>query len=84
MVTARFKPPSTDEMFAMSKGFMPKNMQKSTTWAVNVFMEWRAARNTADTEHECPEDLLENPIPERLTYWLSRFVNEARNQKGEK
>ena len=81
---SRFKPPSSDEeMLAVSKGFVPKNTQKSTTRALNVFIEWRAARNIAGKEHQCPEDLLENPVPERLNYWLSRFVNEARNQKGE-
>ena len=39
----RFKAPLTDdEMANVSKGFVPPNTRKNTTWAMRVFIEWKA------------------------------------------
>lgn len=86
MATAvsRFKPPTSDvEMETISKGFVPPNTRKNTSWALNVFFDWKMERNTTDKSNLCPEDLLENPETELLNFWLSRFVTEVRNKKGE-
>ena len=74
----RFKSPSPDK--EISKGFVTR---KNTNWACNVFLEWKAERNASETSNLCPKDLLDNPEPELLNYWLCRFVSEVRNQKGE-
>ena len=31
----------------------------------------------------CPDNILEAPQPDKLNYWLSRFVNEVRKQNGD-
>ena len=78
---SRFKPPTTDkEMEEISKGFMPPNTEK---WALNMYLDWRRERNGCDKDNTVPEDLLEKPQPDLINFWLSRFVTEVRNRKGE-
>ena len=37
----RFKAPtSNEEMAVISKGYVPRNTQKNTDWAMRVFTEW--------------------------------------------
>ena len=36
-----------------------------------------------EEDQRCPEDLLERPDKGKLNHWLSRFVAEVRNKKGE-
>ena len=36
-----------------------------------------------EEDQRCPEDLLERPDEGKLNHWLSRFVAEVRNKKGE-
>ena len=80
----RFKAPLTDdEMANVSKGFVPPNTRKNTTWAMRVFIEWKAERNKAAGSPLCPDNLLERPNPAQINTWLSRFVTEARKQNGE-
>ena len=53
---------------------------------MSCFREWRSARNRKSAEEDkrqCPEDLLEHPVIQELNYWISRFVAEVRNKKGE-
>ena len=64
----------------LQKGFVPGNIQRSTQWAINVFSEWKKAREGAQ-EVACLEDLLENANPEDLVRWLSLFAAEAQNGK---
>ena len=80
----RFGSPTTDEkMEKICQGFVPPNTVKSTSWAVRVFEEWRAARNSQTVEEEqVPDDLLECPEAEALNYWLARFIVEARRADG--
>ena len=43
---SRFSAPvSDDRMREIAKGSVPLNTKKNTAWAVNVFLEWCAARN---------------------------------------
>ena len=81
---SRFKTPTTDdEMAVISQGYVPRNTQKNTEWAVRVFLEWRAARNKSDPSNHCPEDLLQKPDVQKLNYWLCRFVTEVRKKDGQ-
>ena len=76
-------PKSTAEMETLGKGPSVPNTEKSTTWAVRVFEEWRKQRNTKEAEEKCPDNLLEKPVAHDLNYWLARFVVEARRSDGQ-
>ena len=69
-------------MATLSKGFVPANTKKNTTWAYKIFLDWRAERNKNTEEDVCPEDLFDKPDPGKLNYWLLRFVSEVRRQNG--
>lgn len=72
LVKKRFKQPQPKETMAtLSKGFVPNNTAKNTTWACKVFSDWVAERNENDDEEECPRDLLTSPTVQKLNYWLS-------------
>lgn len=66
----------------MTKGYVTENTKKRTSWAVGVFSEWRAARNSASSEKVCPANLFEEAKVDELNYWLPRFINEVRRQDG--
>ena len=80
------RPVSDAQMAVVSKGYVPPNTKKNTDWTVTCFREWRSARNrniTKDDKCWCPEDLLEKSSIDKLNYWISRFIAEVRNKKGE-
>ena len=75
---ARFNTVSTNsEIEEISKGYVPVNTKRNTSWSMKVFSEWRSAR---DGDEKCPSDLFENPT---TGYWLPRFINEVRRTDGE-
>ena len=76
---------SSVEMDKICKGFVPKNTEKATNWAVRVFEQWRVERNraTSDDGEMCPSNLLQYPVQVSLNYWLSRFVVDARREDGQ-
>ena len=78
-------PTSSVEMDKICKGFVPKNTEKATNWAVRVFEQWRVERNraTSDDSEMCPSNLLQCPVQVSLNYWLSRFVVEAHREDGQ-
>ena len=39
------------------EGETPANMERSTTWAVKIFDDWRKARDVTLTTDLCPENL---------------------------
>ena len=49
---------------------------------MRVFCEWRDQRNSKEDSCYCPDDLLDDPVPEKLNYWLCRFISEVRRQDG--
>ena len=62
---------------------IPKNTEKNTKWAVNVFNSWVAARNSKMLSDKCPEDLLRKSYPTNdLARWLSIFTVEIRHGDG--
>ena len=82
---ARFpKPLSEMQMTNLEKGPVVPNTEKSTAWALRTFNDWRNERNKQSATGDiCPLDLLEKPEAEKLNFWLSRFVVEARRKDGE-
>ncbi len=83
---SRFAVPVTEkDILEKLKGTIPPATRKSTAWAANTWGEWaksRKALNCHGDESEVPPRLsiIKN---EELNFWLSRFVLEARNKKGE-
>jgi uncharacterized NAD(P)/FAD-binding protein YdhS len=41
------------------------------------------AERNKKSDEVCPEDLLDNPDPKKLNYWLLHFVAEVRRQDGQ-
>ena len=76
-----FKPPTDkEEIDVITKGYIPENTRKSTSWALKVFNEWTYSRESE--ERNCPDNLLERGNNEELNYWLPRFINEVRRTDG--
>ena len=71
-----------EEATKFSKGVVPKNTSKSTSWAVRVFNEWIEQRNKR-AQNQYPNDLLEKEYNcSILCECLKRFVSEARRGDG--
>ena len=47
------------------------------------FNEWKTERNSSFPDSPVPESLLEEADAEQLNKWLSYYVAETRNTKGE-
>ena len=75
------KPCSTSQMKVTCKGYVPRNTNKATNWALKVFRSWREQRGEQQ-DGICPVDLLESNIVEPLNFRLSRYVMEARRKDG--
>ena len=58
----------------------PKTTFFSTNWALS---EWMKSRNEKFPHNKVPENILDEGNPEDLNNWLSYYVNETRNCKGE-
>ena len=63
--------------------YIPKNTEKTTKWALRNFEDWREVRNRQFPNDKVPMDLLTSDNPTLLSKWLSRFVAETRNAKGD-
>ena len=69
---------------AAAKDVIPKSTQHVNDWAYKAFNDWRDSRNTdAKDENKVPMDLLLSSEPEIICKWLSRFVLEVRQQRGD-
>ena len=55
-------------MASVCEGYTPPNTSKNTDWSVRVLDEWRKARPITGDEEQCPENLLECPVAEKLDY----------------
>ena len=76
---------TADEAERIAVGYIPKNTEKTTKWAVRNFNEWREVRNLKFPNDPVPSDLLASTSADStiLCKWLSHFVAETRNGKGE-
>ena len=72
-------PKDDQEMSVITKGFEHQKTNRL------VFSDWREERNRQlkSNGEPCPLDLLEDLKPEKLNHWLSCFMAEVRNAKGE-
>ena len=82
-----FSVASEDQYDQLAKGFVPKNTEKCTSWAINNFSDWCKERNSCFPDREqCPEDLL-TKLPYdsgQLCHWLCRFVAKTQQKNGTK
>lgn len=70
------KPVNDSDIDELINNCKNKNTSKNTKWAFNVFTAWRETR-----EENVP--LLLDMDHEQLSFWLSRFICEARKQNSE-
>ena len=54
-------------MAKICQRYIPQNTAECTSWALRVFQSWRDQRNKS-VEEQCPDDLLESLIADRLNY----------------
>ena len=67
---------TADEAERIAVGYIPKNTEKTTKWAVQNFNEWRKVRNRKFANDPVPSDLLTSTNADStiLCKWLSHFV----------
>ena len=69
---------------------IPPNTKKATSWAVRVWNEWSAERNSLPISSRQEDEFVVAPVAEilhtvcdyELCFWLSKFVHEIRKQDG--
>lgn len=88
-ITSRFSFPISDEQIEkFSKKDQPKNTQRSISWAVNLFEQWRQLRNAQVMKTKFPGDMKVLPYRllamdrEDINYALSRFIFEVKKLDG--
>ena len=80
---------SSEQLETISKGFVPKNTEKNTKWAVSTFKQWIVSRNQRSAVGETRDvDILSKPVDKdsectELCRVLCLFVVEARETNGE-
>ncbi len=79
----RFQTVSTGDMEELSTLKAPKSTEYLIKWAKKNFQEWKKERNATNPDKPVPEKLLEEACPELLSKWLSFYVAETRNTKGQ-
>ena len=73
-------PVSEEELLQKVQAAVPRNTRNATSWAHAVWTDWIAGRQSASgADFPVPLQGISN---EQLSYWMPRFVVEARNQKG--
>ena len=78
---------SSPELREAKKGFVCKNTEKSTTWALKNFKDWRVARNEEaisafPPKEICPADILLSSDAKKIVTWLCLFLKETRQTNG--
>ena len=70
----------------MTKPIVPKSTQKSTSWALRNFVDWREERQQNCPDEKCRSDLFDSPPwnVEELNHWLCLYVLKTRRTDGKK
>ena len=77
---SRFTAPRSDEeVTAALAGAVPKNTQRTTNWALNIWKQWTYRRQVCHP-HDCPHLYL--CTNSEYDQWLSKFVLEIRRADG--
>ena len=77
---------STVHLATMTKPIIPKSTQKSTSWALRNFNDWREERQKNCPDDKCRPDLFDSPPWDvaELNRWLCLYVLETRRTDGKK
>ena len=70
-------------MESYQHGFIPKNTEVNTQWAVRDFQEWRVDYNSRQPEQLCPEAVLLSDSSSELSFWLQKYGLGTRKKNGE-
>ena len=62
--------PDEEDVENAKKPVVPKNTQKATDWAIEVFNQWLEHHN-AVAEKKCPTEILDD-VDENLCHWFAR------------
>ena len=65
------------------RGFVPKNTEVSTQWAINNFDQWRVDYNSRHPEYPCPDGILLSDSSSDLSFWLQKYILRTRKKNGE-
>ena len=74
---------TSDDLTRFMEGETPANTERSTTWAVKIFDDWRRVRNVTATSDLCPENIFNHEDNSMICQWLCIFVTEVRKTTGE-
>jgi hypothetical protein len=72
-----------DDVEEAKKKAIPKNTDKNTSWAVNVWKQRSTHRCQVYASYSDWPTHLMITVPSELNYWLSKFVLEDRKADGE-
>ena len=72
---------TSHDLTCFMEGETPVNTERSTTWAVKIFDDWRKARDATLTTDLCPENIF-NKDSSVICHWLCKFVTEVRKMTG--
>ena len=79
---ARFATSKTDEeVIKMRQNAVPQKTRQDTGYCVRVWDAWASNRNQSSNAEDTIQPLLQLSL-EKLQYWFSRFVLEARKKDG--
>ena len=78
----RFESPEKS-LESYQRGFVPKNTEVNTKWAVRNFNEWMSEYNSRHSDKPCPEDILITDSSSDLSYWLQKYVLGTRKKGGQ-
>ena len=79
----RFSSPNKS-LESYQEGFVPKNTEINTTWALRTFNEWRDAYNLRHPELLCPADLLLSGSSKDISFWLQKYILSTRKKSGDR
>ena len=74
---------TSDDLTCVMVGETPVNTERSTTWAVKIFDDWRRSRNATATTDLCPENIFNHEDNSIICQWLCKFVTEVRKMMGQ-
>ena len=66
------------------RGYVPKNTDVNTSWAVRNFEDWKRAYNERHPESPCPDEVLFTDNADILSHWLQKYALGTRKKNGEK
>ena len=79
---SRFVSPSKS-LADYQQGYVPKNTEVNTQWALRNYDEWRKDYNSRHPENPCPEDLLLSGSTSDVSFWLQKYVLGTRKKDGQ-